>query len=144
MLRRITFADTEVMAAIHATAFTPHDAWSSDVFSLQLELPSVFGLLHSDGGMILARIAADEAEILTLAVAPGVRRSGIATALLGEATILAAAMGVRAVFLEVSTANIAAQRLYTQAGFIQTGRRPNYYSDNTDALVLRLDLDQPN
>ena len=57
-----------------------------DVFSLQLGLPGVFGLLHLSGGMILVRIAADQAEILTVGVAPEARRNGIATTLLSEAT----------------------------------------------------------
>jgi ribosomal-protein-alanine N-acetyltransferase len=141
---RATPADCHVMAAIHASAFATPDAWSGDVFGLQLALPNVFGLLHPSGGMVLVRVAADEAEILTLAVSPSVRRGGIAAALLREATTRAATMGARAVFLEVSVANIAARRLYTQAGFFQAGRRPHYYSDGSEALVLRLDLDQPN
>jgi ribosomal-protein-alanine N-acetyltransferase len=140
MLYPATPADCDVMAAIHASAFAARDAWSRDVFDLQLALPNVFGRLHPSGGMILVRVAADEAEILTLAVVPNVRRSGIGAALLREATTTARAMGAGVVFLEVSTANIAARQLYTQAGFIQAGRRPHYYSDNSDALVLRLDL----
>jgi ribosomal-protein-alanine N-acetyltransferase len=140
VLHRATLADIDVMAAVHATAFSPADTWSRDLFSLQLALPNVFGLLHPSGGLILARVAADEAEILTLAVSPNVRRGGIGAALLREATILAAARGARAVFLEVSVANSAACRLYTAAGFVQAGRRRHYYSDHSDALVLRLDL----
>jgi [ribosomal protein S18]-alanine N-acetyltransferase len=143
VLHRATLADIDVMAAVHASAFAAPDRWSRDVFSLQLALPNVFGLLHAAGGMILVRVAVDEAEILTLAVDLNVRRSGIGAALLQEATTLAATMGVRSVFLEVSVANITAHRLYTRTGFIQAGRRPQYYSDNSDALVLRLDLDQP-
>ena len=141
MLRKATLADIEVMAAIHATAFSLRDAWSRAVFGLQLELPNVFGLLHPAGGLILVRVSADEAEILTLAVTPEVRRGGLGAALLDEAVTVAATMGARVVFLEVSATNIAAQRLYTAGGFIQVGLRPHYYSDSADALVLRLDLD---
>jgi ribosomal-protein-alanine N-acetyltransferase len=127
------------MAAIHAAAFTPPDAWGRDVFSLQLGFPGVFGLLHPSGGMILMRLAADEAEVLTLAVTPEARRGGVATSLLSEATITAAAMGAKSIFLEVSVANIAALSLYSFLGFTQAGRRPHYYSDHTDALVMRFD-----
>ncbi len=141
MLYRATTADSEVMAAIHATAFAVPDAWGRDVFDLQLALPNVFGLLYSCGGMILVRVAADEAEVLTLAVAPDMRRTGVGRLLLREATSRVAAMGVRVVFLEVSVANITARQLYTSSGFVQAGLRPHYYSDNSDALVLRLDLD---
>jgi len=52
----------------------------------------------------------------------------------------AAAMGASAIFLEVSTGNRAALALYARAGFTPIGRRPGYYSDRSDALVLRLDV----
>jgi ribosomal-protein-alanine N-acetyltransferase len=100
----------------------------------------VFGLLDSAGGVILVRTAADEAEILTLAVSPGVRRRGIGGILFREATTQVAALGAAAVFLEVSVVNSSAIRLYTREGFVQVGRRARYYSDHSDALVLRLDF----
>lgn len=140
MLRRAIHADVEVMAAIHAAAFAAADAWSAEVFDLQLAMPNIFGLLHQKGGLILARVAADEAEILTLAVVPAVRRAGLGFALLAAATELATSLSARAIFLEVSATNIAAQALYTRAGFIHAGRRRRYYSDASDALVLRLDI----
>ena len=135
-----TPADCEVMAAIHAAAFSGAEAWSRTVFSLQLALPNVVGLLHPSGGFILLRTVADEAEVLTLAVMPAVQDNGIGGALLREATTRLAALGVRTMFLEVSVANSAARHLYARNGFVETGRRPHYYSDNSDALVLRLDL----
>ena len=55
MLRRATQADIEVMAAIHAAAFAPADAWSAELFDLQLAMPNIFGLLHQKGGLILAQ-----------------------------------------------------------------------------------------
>jgi [ribosomal protein S18]-alanine N-acetyltransferase len=142
-LYRATPAHAEVMAAIHAAAFPAHDAWSQAVFRQHLELPGVFGLLHSSGGLILVRVAADEGEILTLAVVPEARRGGIATALLQESTMTASAMGATAVFLEVSVINSAALALYTRAGFRTAGRRRDYYLDRSDALVLRLDTGNP-
>jgi [ribosomal protein S18]-alanine N-acetyltransferase len=140
MLRRALQTDIEVMAAIHAAAFAPADAWSAELFDLQLAIPNIFGLLHQKGGLILARVAADEAEILTLAVVPTMRRAGLGFALLAGATELSTSLSARAIFLEVSVTNIAARALYTKAGFIQAGRRPRYYSDSSDALVLRLDI----
>lgn len=128
------------MAAIHAAAFPPADAWRAEVFSQQLALPGVFGLLHPSGGMILARVAADEAEVLTVAVAPEMRRIGIAAALLQQAATIAEAMGAAALFLEVAVANTAARAAYDRAGFQPVGRRRAYYADASDALVLRLAL----
>ncbi len=140
MLRRATAVDGAVMAAIHAAAFPAPDAWRADVFSQQLALPGTFGLLHPSGGMILARLAADEAEVLTLAVAPEVRGTGIAAALLQQAAAICGAMGASALFLEVSVGNAAARAAYDRAGFQPVGRRRAYYADLSDALVLRLGL----
>lgn len=140
MLRPATQLDCKDMEAIHATAFSARDAWSRDVFSLQLTMPGIVAMLYPPKGVIVARVAADEAEILTLAVIPGARRTGVATALLGAAAHQVATMGARAFFLEVSVRNDAARALYARAGFMEKGRRVQYYSDTSDALVLRLDL----
>ena len=142
-LRVAVPTDSAVMAAIHARAFPAHDAWSADVFALQLALPNVIGLLHEAGGLILTRVAADESEILTLAVVPEARRRGVAGQLILQATIRLRAQGARTLFLEVSDKNIAARQLYTETGFVAAGVRRNYYSDRSDAMVLRLDLDRP-
>jgi ribosomal-protein-alanine N-acetyltransferase len=139
-LSRAVPTDCRLMAAIHATVFPARDAWSETVFCQQLGFPGVFGLLHPSGGLILARVAADDAEILTLAVVPEARRCGVAMALLHESATTAAAMGASAIFLEVSVGNSAARALYTRAGFAPVGRRPGYYSDQSDALVLQLDV----
>ena len=140
MLRQATQLDCKVMETIHGTAFSARDAWSRDVFSLQLTMPGIVSILHSQRGVIVARVAADEAEILTLAVTPAARRAGVATALLGAAAHQVAAMGARAFFLEVSVRNDAARLLYARTGFTEKGRRTRYYSDRSDALILRLDL----
>lgn len=116
------------------------EAWSGDVFSLQLALPNVIGLLHAEDGLVLARVAGGEAEILTLAVVPAARRHGVAAGLLQAAIVRLVASGAAVAFLEVSVENTAALRLYLRQGFAQTGRRPAYYSDRSDALVLRMDL----
>jgi ribosomal-protein-alanine N-acetyltransferase len=83
---------------------------------------------------------AEEAEVLTLAVIPAMRRRGVAAALLRRAMAEAAARGAGALFLEVSTRNAAAQALYRRFGFIEVGRRRRYYPDGSDALVLRVEL----
>ena len=86
--------------------------------------------------MVLARRAADEAEILTIAVAPEARRRGAARAMLRAAIAEATARGAATLFLEVSSANSVARALYESEGFGQVGKRRGYYEDGTDALVL--------
>ena len=135
-----TPAHAGIMADIHRAAFSGFEAWSRDVMTLQLELPTTFGFIHSDGAMILAQAAADESEILTLAVYPGQRRRGIGSLLLRTAMDRAAARGAVSMFLEVAVTNHAARALYDSHGFIEAGLRPRYYSDGTDALVLRSTL----
>jgi len=99
-------------------------------------------LVATDGarivGYVIARTAADEAEILTLGVADGARRRGIGRALVRAARARVAALGARAVYLEVRESNLAARHLYAAEGFVAVGRRAGYYRRPTeDAIVLR-------
>ncbi|HUN52956.1 MAG TPA: GNAT family N-acetyltransferase [Candidatus Sulfotelmatobacter sp.] len=130
-----TGADASAIAALHALAFPPEERWGENIFAAQLVLPGVFGFRTSDG-VVLARVAADEAEILTLAVIPSARRAGLGRALLQAAEACAAANGARTMFLEVAPGNTAARTLYKSAGYAEVGRRPRYYPDGADALVL--------
>lgn len=95
-------AHAAALAAIHRAAFPANEAWGTDAISLQLALPGTFGLFDERGGMLLGRVASDEAEVLTLAVAPMVRRRGIASRLLLAAQAEVRARGSAAMFLEVS------------------------------------------
>lgn len=135
-----TWGHAGVMAEIHRTAFPPTEAWSRDVMLLQLGMPATFGLVCSRSGMILGRVAKDESEILTLAVDPGQRRRGVGSALLGAAMLRAASLGAASMFLEVAVNNDAARGLYAMHGFTRAGLRRHYYSDGTDALILRCTL----
>ena len=135
-----TSAHATVLAAIHAASFPAAERWGPDAIALQLEQPNCFGHIDPAGGFILARIAADEAEILTIAVAPARRRAGSGQALLSAAMATAARYGATSMFLEVSLINAPAQALYARLGFTQVGRRLRYYPDGGDALVMRRDL----
>ncbi len=126
-------------AAIHQSAF-PEAPWDETAFHQLLANPATYGYIHSRGGLILARTAADEAEILTLAVTPAARRQGIATALIQSACTRAQTRGATTIFLEVAATNTAAQTLYKTQSFTQTAHRRRYYPDGTDALVLRKEL----
>lgn len=137
---RATSAHAAAMAAIHAASFPPRERWGEDAMRLQLELPGAFGLIDARGGFVLARVAADEAEILSIAVMPKARRVGLGRTLLTAAIAEARARGAAAVFLEVAAANAAARALYAQAGFREVGTRPNYYPGGAAALVLRAAL----
>lgn len=133
---RATAAHAPALAFIHEAAFPPGETWGADAMALQLELPGAFGFI-AQGGMVLARTAADEAEILTLAVLPAMQRTGIARGLLAAAAAQAVSQGAATMFLEVSARNAPARALYASAGYVQTGLRPRYYHDGSDALLLQ-------
>lgn len=136
----MTPADAPDAARLHALAFPAGEAWGPNAIRLMLEMPGAFGVLRPGQGFVLCRVAADEAEILTLAVMPDARRQGIGGALLAEAMAGAVVRGAGAMFLEVSDRNAAARALYAGAGFEEVGRRKRYYGDGADALVLRRGL----
>jgi ribosomal-protein-alanine N-acetyltransferase len=135
-----TIAHGPAMAALHEAAFPLAERWTASALAVQLGLPGVFGWIANNDGFILARVAADEAEILTLAVLPTSRRTGVASALLERAMHHAAALGAVAMLLEVAEPNVAGRGLYAKFGFIEVGRRRRYYADGADALVLRAEL----
>lgn len=140
-------AETAPLAArLHAAAFA-EDAWGEAAFARLLALPGVLGLLAlRDGepaGLVLLRLAADEAEVLTLAVAPAHRRRGVGRHLVEAAAAAAAGRGAARLFLEVAETNAAARRLYAQLGFAAIGRRSRYYPDGTDAVLLARALTPP-
>lgn len=135
--------DSPVLAAIHAAAFPKREAWSRDVFILQIAAHGMFGLLDEAGGMIMARVVIDEAEIVTLAVMPEARRRGLGARLLRAAMAEAARRGATKVFLEVDVANVAAKALYETVGFAEVGLRRKYYANGSDALIMRAELPPP-
>ena len=122
------------LAANHPAAFPPHSARSDAPIPGVLAMPGSFGFLEPRGGMILARTAAGEAEVLTLAVSPDQQRRGHGAALLQWAM---AAVPPMPWYLEVAADNAAALALYAAAGFTPCGRRCRYYHDGTDALILQ-------
>ena len=134
------------IAALHAASF--QRGWSEDEIERLLLDRSVLAhratISGAIAGFIISRIAADEAEILSVAVARAQRGRGLARALLRLHLGRLAGLGVGSVFLEVGEDNDAAGRLYERAGFEQVGRREAYYAHgaagNSAALVLRRDL----
>jgi [ribosomal protein S18]-alanine N-acetyltransferase len=133
----------QALAALHAAAFTTPRPWRSEEFAAFLA-DDTCDLVPLPGGFALIRSVADEAELLTIAVAQGQRRKGIATNLLAQCLSLARARGCDRLFLEVAAANSAAIALYEKAGFIRTGRRPDYYTQpdgtRSDAIIMARDL----
>jgi ribosomal-protein-alanine N-acetyltransferase len=140
-------ADAGAIARLHAESFSR--GWSEDEVERLLLDPAVAGHRACMGsslvGFVLSRMAADEAEILSVAVAMSQRGRGTAARLLDLHLRRLAGLGVRRVFLEVGDDNEPAGRLYARAGFAEVGRRDRYYpasqGHGTTALILQRDLD---
>jgi [ribosomal protein S18]-alanine N-acetyltransferase len=134
--------DASAIAALHTTSF--QRGWGEDeVYRLLIEKTVVTHRAMSGGtvtGFILSRMAAGEAEILSIAIARRQRGRGYARPLLDLHLRRLAGLGTRAVFLEVDESNAAARALYRRAGFRDVGRRQSYYQSGASALVLRRDL----
>jgi ribosomal-protein-alanine N-acetyltransferase len=133
-------ADTAPLAVLHAASFAK--SWDAAAIAALLATPGTFAFHHSHG-FVLARVAGEEAEILTLAVAPEKRGQGLGGALLRAAIIKAQELGAQTLFLEVGADNPSALALYARLGFTKVGMRKGYYASapgGADALVLRLPL----
>jgi len=145
-LGQASVRDAAAFAAIHAASF--NRGWSEQEFEQLLTDRSVIADRVTRArkvlGFIVSRRAADEAEILSVAVARAARGQGLARRLLDLHLRRLAGLGLRAVFLEVEEDNVAARKLYARAGFAEAGRRPDYYVQGrarpAAALVLRRDL----
>lgn len=114
-----------------------------------LRAPDTFGFIATIEtlpplALALGRVGADEAELLTIAVAGTWRRFGLARMLIDAVTDEARARGARQLFLEVAEDNVAARALYEGKSFQSVGRRRGYYArsdgSTTDALTMRRDL----
>jgi [ribosomal protein S18]-alanine N-acetyltransferase len=133
----------QALAAIHAACFVVPRPWSEAEFAALLANPTVF-LLTDSAGFLMARVVAEEAELLTLAVTPPEQRRGIGRRLVSHFLNVASTRGATRAFLEVSEKNVAAIGLYRALGFQDAGRRKRYYRDAdgqvADALVLSCNL----
>jgi [ribosomal protein S18]-alanine N-acetyltransferase len=119
------------------------DPWSTQDFRDCLASDAVFLVAENADqvdGYVVAIDAADEGEILNLAVAPQGRRRGLGRALVERVLDVLSGRGARQIYLEVRESNAPARRLYAALGFREVGRRKEYYRRPVeDAIVLRLD-----
>jgi ribosomal-protein-alanine N-acetyltransferase len=146
-LRPADVSDCDVLSDIHSSAF--RRGWSDAEFESLLVQPGVHALLahyrnrvgrRAPVGFILYRLAADEAEILSVAVVQECRRRGIGKQLIEEALRHVYREGARDIHLEVEDSNLAAIALYRGVEFRESGRRTGYYAQGREtpagALVM--------
>ncbi|MFN3481996.1 GNAT family N-acetyltransferase [Rhabdaerophilum calidifontis] len=146
--RAATMLDAPRLAEIHAESFAI--GWERHEFEAMLAGGHVADVLVLHGllgdvlaGFAISRPAADEAELLTIALDPEIRGRGLARDLLARHLARVRRAGVERLFLEVAADNAPALRLYRGAGFVEIGRRRGYYAGpggRRDALTFRRDL----
>jgi [ribosomal protein S18]-alanine N-acetyltransferase len=146
-LRLLARSELGALSKVHAECF-PEDPWSVRDFMELLAIRGASGhvAVAAAGGIeafMLDLIGAEDAEIMTIGVAPRARRRGLARALIDDVVRRARLKGARRLLLEVAADNEAAIALYTSAGFVLLGERPHYYrrpGGNKDAFIFGLVL----
>lgn len=149
IFHHLTATDARAAAAIHAEGFAR--GWSaSDIESMIID-PAIVG----DGvfvagwresliGFSLSRVAADEAEILSICVRRKDQGRGVAGRLLAHHLSRIGQRGARALFLEVEEGNAPAIALYRRYGFAEIGQRKSYYHKpdgrTANAVVMRREM----
>ncbi len=142
--------DARLLPTIHREDFSR--PWSGQEFASLIGQEPVFGFAAwqvgkrgaGPAGFVLARLAAGEAEILTIAVLRSMRRLGLGRELMEAVLRELHVQRAEALFLEVDETNSPAIALYRKLGFGQVAKRPGYYGEKgeakTAALVMRRDL----
>ena len=132
------------IAALEKVCF-PADPWSGELFRAALESPHAV-LLAAEGengevlGYAVLSAVLDEGNLDNIAVAPCVRRQGVADALL-SALMDFGRERLSVLMLEVRASNLPAIALYEKHGFVPVGRRKNYYdAPKEDAILMTLEL----
>jgi ribosomal-protein-alanine N-acetyltransferase len=146
VIEAATPRDAHDLAQLHGASF--HRGWGEGEFDVMLTERNMLVHRLRAGrkiiGFAVSRMAADEAEILSIAVAASHRGRGLSRDLLLTHLGHLAGRGVGTVFLEVEENNQPARRLYQWAGFSVAGRRERYYQqpdgEQLNALLMRRDL----
>jgi len=144
----MTTADLDSVLALELDLFGD-EAWSRQMLVGELgqQPDSRYYLVAEQDGEIVAYAgllaAGGQGDVLTIAVATARWGNGIGSALLERLLAEADRRGCTEVFLEVRADNARAHGLYLRLGFTDTGiRHPYYQPPGTDAIVMRLDLEQ--
>ncbi|PKM02012.1 MAG: ribosomal-protein-alanine N-acetyltransferase [Gammaproteobacteria bacterium HGW-Gammaproteobacteria-7] len=146
-LRHLRESDIDAVMVVEQSAY--EFPWTRGIFVDCLRAGYSCWLLEQDGailGYTVVSVAADEAHILNLCVAPRFQGRGLSKRLLKRALDTALWYDAQRIFLEVRPSNVPAIALYSNAGFNEIGTRPNYYparNGREDAIVMARELLPP-
>ncbi|WP_372696449.1 ribosomal protein S18-alanine N-acetyltransferase [Immundisolibacter sp.] len=147
-LRAMTVADVAAVAAIEQRAYPAPQPWSAGIFRDCLRVGYLCQVLELDGavaGYGILSIAAGEAHLLNVCVAPELQGRGLGRVLVLHMLDLADRFKAHTVYLEVRPSNAVARALYKSLGFRRIGVRKSYYPAlpgdvREDALQLARDI----
>lgn len=97
-------------------------------------------IIASQNSFVVWRRIEDEAEIISIGVAPIARRTGTASALMQMVERDVKQLGGKNIFLEVDEENTPAIELYKKSGFTNAGVRPHYYENGHNAIIMKKDI----
>ena len=122
--------------------------WKREYFASEVGIPHRFNRVARapDGllaGYVFCAFAGGEIHVNKIAVDPAWRRKGVARLLMQEVFDLGVRTAAEEIYLEVRPSNLPARNFYETLGFRDVGRRPQYYADGEDALVMSLFLPRP-
>lgn len=142
LIRKMIMNDLEQVVAIDQVSFSLPWPARSFQFELTDNPASRCWVVELDGkivAMIVGWLILDELHVATIATHPDFRRQGIGKTLLTHALKSARDEGVTRSFLEVRESNELAINMYKSFGFVEDGRRKEYYKDNhEDAILMTL------
>ncbi|QTX05454.1 ribosomal protein S18-alanine N-acetyltransferase [Agromyces archimandritae] len=150
LMRIAAASDLDAIMDLEQATFEA-DAWSQASMLREIEDPNTrylvavddqHGTLFAYGG-VLAPPGAPQADIQTIAVAPASRSRGLGRGLMHQLIAEARRRGAQEVFLEVRADNPVAQALYDSLGFERISVRKRYYRGGIDAIIMRLEIPDP-
>lgn len=145
-LRDARLTDMDAVAELERISFPI--PWKREFFASEVGQAHRFNrVVRAPGGVLAGYVfcafAGGEIHVNKIAVDPLYRRQGVARLLMKEVLDFSARIEAEEIYLEVRPSNLPARNFYMTLGFREVGRRPQYYADGEDALVMSLFLQQP-
>lgn len=138
-LRLATLDDLEALVDLEALTF-PEDPWTPFMLADELMSPaSRYWIAADESGAPIGyggvKVGGDQADVMTIGVAPQARGRGAGAAILDALLDWARQAGAAEIFLDVRPSNEGAIALYNSRWFVEIGRRPRYFRNPVEEAV---------
>ena len=145
-VRDVRPADLDAVTELERISFPI--PWKREFFASEVGQAHRFNrVVRAPGGILAGYVfcafAGGEIHVNKIAVDPLYRRRGVARLLMKDVLDFSARIVAEEIYLEVRPSNVPARNFYMALGFRDVGRRPQYYADGEDALVMSLFLTVP-